>query len=39
MIKRKFAKNRHLSKAVYREEFKGYTETLAAAAYIDIRED
>nr|WP_082623651.1 palindromic element RPE1 domain-containing protein [Rickettsia rhipicephali] len=38
-MKRKFVKNRHLSKAVYREEFKGYTEALAVAAYIDIRED
>nr|WP_081420747.1 palindromic element RPE1 domain-containing protein [Rickettsia conorii] len=38
-MKRKFVKNRNLSKVVYREEFKGYTEALAAAAYIDIREN
>ena len=30
---------RHLSKPAYREEFKGDTEALATAAYIEVRED
>ena len=31
--------NRHLAKPAYREEFKGDTEALVAAAYTLVRED